>query len=327
MYLLLGALPVEAEIHKKQLSLLHSILDSDNRRIKEVLHRQIAVNFDNKDSFFYCILKVLELYELPDIASLKQQLPTKTVWKDSVLRSVTAHWRKSLVRDAQSKTTLKFLAYENIFLGEVHPVWASTENSVIDVRKAIVKARILTGTCLLQANIHRFSQYREDPTCRLCKQQEEDIFHMLLYCPLLSETRIHEYKVLRDIVINYIGAEAWKEHFSTKEDITQLIIDSRRFSNLLGDTDISLLVPSLERYHLSTNKLHSPKLSMKAWKLEKYEDGILFVNKHATILAWCHVSTPLWFPTADDGNQIKTIENKQLTLLLKDFPAEMLISN
>ena len=122
VYLLLGALPVEAEIHKKQLSLLHSILDSDNRRIKEVLHRQIALNVDNKDSFFYRILKVLELYELPDIASLKQQLPTKTVWKDSVLRSVTAYWRESLVRDAQSKTTLKFLTYENIFLGEVHPV-------------------------------------------------------------------------------------------------------------------------------------------------------------------------------------------------------------
>ena len=49
VYLLLGALPVEAEIHKKQLSLLHSILDSDNNRIKEVLNRQISVNFDNKD--------------------------------------------------------------------------------------------------------------------------------------------------------------------------------------------------------------------------------------------------------------------------------------
>ena len=84
------------------------------------------------------------------------------------------------MRDAQSKTTLKFLVYENIVLSEdceVHPVWDSTENSVIDVRKAIVKARILTGTCLLQANIHRFShQYREDPTCRLCKQQKRTSF-------------------------------------------------------------------------------------------------------------------------------------------------------
>ena len=266
VYLLLGALPVEAEIHQKQLSLLHSILDSDNRRIKEVLHRQITVNFDNKDSFFYRILKVLELYELPDIASLKQQLPTKTVWKDSVLRSVTAYWRESLVRDAHSKTTLKSLTYEKILLGEVHPVWASTENSVIDVRKAIVKARILTGTCLLQANIHSFSQYREDPTCRLCKQQEEDIFHMLLYCPLLSETRIHEYKVLIDIVINHIGAEAWKVYFSRKEDITQLIIDSRRFSNLPGDTDIIYKIEKLSRN--LCYKLHNKRLSL----LRKMED-------------------------------------------------------
>ena len=44
VYLLLGALPVE--VHKKQLSLLHSILDSDNNRIKQVLNRQISVNFD-----------------------------------------------------------------------------------------------------------------------------------------------------------------------------------------------------------------------------------------------------------------------------------------
>ena len=102
----------------------------------------------------------------------------------------------SLVRDAQSKRTLKFLTYENILLGEVHPVWASTENSVINARKAIIKARILTGTCLLQANIHRFSQYRKDPKCRLYKQQEEDIFHMLLYCPLLFETRINEYTLI-----------------------------------------------------------------------------------------------------------------------------------
>ena len=171
VYLLLGALPVEAEIHKKQLSLLHSILDSNNSRIKEVLNHQIAVNFDNKDSFFHRVLKVLELYKLPDITSLKQQLPTKTLWKD-FLGSVKTYWRESLVHDAQCRRTLKFLAYENILLGEVHLVWDSTENSVIDVRKAIMKARLLSGMCLLQTNIHRFSQYREDPTCRLCNNKK-----------------------------------------------------------------------------------------------------------------------------------------------------------
>ena len=237
-----------------------------------MLNRQIAVNFDNKDSFFHRVLKVLELYKLPDITSLKQQLPTKTVWKDLLLGSVKTYWRESLVHDAQSKTTLQFLAYENILLGEVHPVWDSTENSVIDVRKAIIKARILSGTCLLQANIHRFSQYREDPTCRLCKQQEEDIFHMLLYCPLPTEIRINEYKVLRDIVKIHIGAEAWKDSFSTKGDIAQLIIDCRRFSNLFGDTDIIYKIEKLSRN--LCYKLHNKRLSL----LCKMEDGCLGGN-------------------------------------------------
>ena len=267
VYLLLGTLPVEAEIHKKQLSLLHSILDSDNGRIKEVLDRQISVNFDNKDSFFYRVLKVLELYNLPDIISLKQQLPTKDSWKEKVYGSIAAYWRESLVRDAQSKITLKFLACESISLGEIHPVWDSTENSVNDVRRAIVKARLLTGTCLLQTNIHRFSQYREDPVCKLCKQQEEDIVHMLLYCPLLSEIRTSHYTELRDFVSNHLGPEIWSSTFSKRENIVQLIIDCRGFSHLFEDGDI---IHKIER--LSRNlcyKLHTKRLSI----LRNMEDG------------------------------------------------------
>ena len=162
------------------------------------------MNFDNKDSLFYRVLKVLELYNLPDIISLNQELPTKTEWKSLVNRTIMTYWRDSLLQDAQCKSALKFLAYDNISLGEVHPVWVSTENSVTDVRKAIVKARILTATCLLQTNIHRFSQYSEEPTCILCKQQEEDIFHMLLYCPLLTDTRLSSFKVLREFVKNIL---------------------------------------------------------------------------------------------------------------------------
>ena len=168
------------------------------------------MNFDNKDSFFYRVLKVLELYNLPDIISLNQELPTKTAWKSLVNGTITTYWRESFLQDALCKSTLNFLAYDNISLGEVHPVWVSTENSVTDVRKAIVKARFLTAACLLQTKIYRFSQYREDPTCKLCKQQEEDKFHMLLYCALLTDTRLNSFKVLRDFVKYHIEHETWK---------------------------------------------------------------------------------------------------------------------
>ena len=46
VYLFLG--PIEAEIHRKQSSLLHAIMDSDNRKNTDLCEREISVNFDNK---------------------------------------------------------------------------------------------------------------------------------------------------------------------------------------------------------------------------------------------------------------------------------------
>ena len=51
----------------------------------------------------------------------------------------------------------------------------------------------------MQSNLYRFIQYREDPTCKLCNQQEE-MFYVLLYCPLLAEVRGVKYKVFKDYV-------------------------------------------------------------------------------------------------------------------------------
>ena len=87
IYLLLGALPVEAEYHKKQLSILYSLLACENIKIHEIIIRQISVNYDNKNSFFTNIRDVLRytcihfcMYELPIISEfteLQHKLPTK----------------------------------------------------------------------------------------------------------------------------------------------------------------------------------------------------------------------------------------------------------
>jgi hypothetical protein len=56
VYLLLGALPIEAELHKRQLSFLYILLSAENVKLKRIIERQPCVNFDNKDSFFYRIV-------------------------------------------------------------------------------------------------------------------------------------------------------------------------------------------------------------------------------------------------------------------------------
>ena len=117
VYLFLGTLP----IHKKQLSLLHGILSSDNKKIGEVLDRQISVNFDNKDSFFYRILKVLQLYVLPDTMTLKQHLPSKNEWKDLINSTVLTYWTETLLCEAQSKSIPGAGRY---------PLWKGTQRKI-----------------------------------------------------------------------------------------------------------------------------------------------------------------------------------------------------
>ena len=79
IYLLMGALPLQADYHKKQLSLLYSLLACENNNIHEIMIRQISVNYDNENSFFTNIRDVLYMYELPTISEFQHQLPTNLV--------------------------------------------------------------------------------------------------------------------------------------------------------------------------------------------------------------------------------------------------------
>jgi hypothetical protein len=79
--------PIEAELHKRKLSLLYSMLASDNSKIKEIINRQISVNYD-EDSFFCNIRDILILYDLPSITDLQANLPSKISWKKLVRKEV-----------------------------------------------------------------------------------------------------------------------------------------------------------------------------------------------------------------------------------------------
>ncbi|VDI42850.1 Hypothetical predicted protein [Mytilus galloprovincialis] len=59
VYLLLGALPVEAELHKRHLSLLYNIISCNNSTLKNLMMRQLAVNGENQESFFGRIQDIL----------------------------------------------------------------------------------------------------------------------------------------------------------------------------------------------------------------------------------------------------------------------------
>ena len=66
--LLAGALPIQAEIHRRQLNQLHSIVRSNNTRLQDVMFRQLTVGIQER---FFCVSEyILKLYDLPGIYSL-----------------------------------------------------------------------------------------------------------------------------------------------------------------------------------------------------------------------------------------------------------------
>ena len=113
----------------------------------------------------------------------------KLAWKKLTRQAVSSHWTQSLMREAQTKSTLENCNLSSMAVGSTHIVWEATSNNVHDIRRSIPKVRMMTGVYMLQTTKARFNQYEVEPTCPLCRLEPEDLSHMLLCCPALADTR------------------------------------------------------------------------------------------------------------------------------------------
>ena len=226
VYLLLGTLPISAELHKKQLSLLHQIAMSENVSIREIAWRQY--NVGRPASFFIRIVGILDLYKLPPFTEVMNGHFKKIDWKGIVKRSINTYWNTKLQLDCQSKSSLSLLITTSLEIGKTHIVWDSINNSVRDVRQAITKARMLTGTYMLQTLKSKFNQSEVDPTCPICRLETETITHVITSCPLYNEIRKEHFVKIKANVITAIGSDSWKRNFNKKDIICQLVIDCQK---------------------------------------------------------------------------------------------------
>ena len=134
--LLLGALPLEAELHRKRLSLAISVINSENPTLKLLVQRQLACSFDTNNSSFNELSKILSLYNLPSLGQLFCSNFTKLQWKHMCTKAVNSFWTKQLVGDIKTKKTLRYLPIHNLRVVTTHLVWRTVESSVADVKKA-----------------------------------------------------------------------------------------------------------------------------------------------------------------------------------------------
>ena len=95
-----------------------------------------------------------------------------------------------MVKDAENKSSLKFLHLSEARYGHCHNIWSSCGTEPFAVTIAAVKVKLATGTLTLQEHKAKFARKGEvSSLCPMCKQETENTAHFILQCASLLEVR------------------------------------------------------------------------------------------------------------------------------------------
>ena len=174
-YLETGVVPLQYEIHKRQLNFLHHILmleadDPVKQMYQQLLKYPFEANWSNE------IMTLREKYELhqtdEDVSKMK-----RNTWKRLVKKTVHKTALKELNDETKSLKKFQLPEYQKLavqkYLVCLRPQEART---IFQMRAGVIDLKTV-----------RPYQYT-DSTCRLCKQNDEDIRHVVNQCPEVTRT-------------------------------------------------------------------------------------------------------------------------------------------
>ena len=184
LYLELGVLPIQYEIHKRKLRFLHHILslpDSDpvQRMYNELKKYPLARNWASE------IKELLSEYNLPSDESEILDVSMDS-WKEKIKRAVNEAALNALVSEANSKKKLAQLCLPKTLEAQKY---LSSYNS--DVATVIFKLRGRSVNCLANRG--------SDDLCRLCGSTKETQEHVV-NCAEIAEGG--QYLDMRDLYGN-----------------------------------------------------------------------------------------------------------------------------
>ena len=128
-----------------------------------------------------------------------------------------------------------------------HVIWQLGSKSLRNSRRAITKARLMTGTFLLQSNYAKFSEKASEKIsdfCTLCDSGTEGMFHFLFRCHATETVRSAFLPKLIDKLSHIYSVSVINRILGSKDLLVQLIVDIGKLS-------------SLQVISLSTHTLHT----------------------------------------------------------------------
>ena len=122
IYLMLGVLPLEAQLDMAYLALFGAIsrLDADNP-LRQIGIRQMALKERHSKSWFRRVLDIGDKYGL-DLQPIILHPWPKLSWKAHVKLLVTQLWLRNMAEEAETRSTLSWLLIHECWLGRIHPL-------------------------------------------------------------------------------------------------------------------------------------------------------------------------------------------------------------
>ena len=141
VYLLIGSIPIEGQIHIRMLTFFCSVIRRPSIG-KQVIQRQLAIKDAGSNSWTVQIRNILTKYSLPSAFQLFDNPPSNREWKTAVKESVRDYWLCHLQEKAATMSTLQLLDPQNCDLENLHSTWVIDANPM-EVHMATVKAKLL----------------------------------------------------------------------------------------------------------------------------------------------------------------------------------------
>jgi hypothetical protein len=203
VYLLSATFPATVHMDYKAILLYGAVCRlHDENPLRQLAIRQLSLS-SKCNSWFTQLRKTAQKYDIDLISQWKSPWEPQA-WKRLVKEAVYGRCHVELLQDAAEKTSLKYLDLQMCNRGEPHTIWKSSIYSIGETKKASIRAKLLTGTYLLQANVFKFKR-SQTPTCQLCHEADEDTIHFLVRCSALQDVRRPGIEAIIKKVEEYLG--------------------------------------------------------------------------------------------------------------------------
>lgn len=190
-YMLFGLLPAEAELHLRILSLYGGITRLENNHpLLQLALRQAACPTEKRKGWFGMVFTVARKYLIePAVMAAISSPWQKNHWKSFTRNAVHRHWVQKMREEAARKSSMKYMASQSNNPHAAHHLWPRGGCASRKRVAASFRAKMISGSYILQANRARFNQNTVNPTCPLCGLAPEDLPHFMLSCPSLDPQR------------------------------------------------------------------------------------------------------------------------------------------